>query len=100
MIPFAHVSLQQLAVQVFAIGTVTGRQVFTESHDGSSRHGDSFLSPIVAHLQTRRRSMAEFLLQTAAQGGGRRLLCSRLLHNCPAFCRALPTPVAAAWPSS
>src|ERR1017187_8478333 len=40
----ARVSLQQLAIQVFAIGTVAGRQVFTESHDCSSRHGDVSLT--------------------------------------------------------
>src|ERR1019366_2012453 len=84
MIPFADVSLQQLAIQIFAIGTVAGRQVFTESHEGSSRQGDSFLSRIVAQLQTRRRKMAEFLLPKAAQRADSRQLCSGLLHNCPA----------------
>src|ERR1039457_1547264 len=30
--PFAYVALQQLAIQIFAVGTVAGRQVLTERH--------------------------------------------------------------------
>src|ERR1017187_3321420 len=56
MIPFAHVSLQQLAIQILAVGTVAGRKVFAERHDSRGRHG-----------YTRRSSMAEFLLPKAMQ---------------------------------
>src|ERR1035437_8913308 len=56
MIPLANISLQQLAIQIFAIGTVAGRQVFTERYDRRGRHG-----------YTLRSSMAEFLLPKAMQ---------------------------------
>ena len=56
MIPFANVSLQQLALQVFAVGTVAGRQVLPERYDRRGRHD-----------YTLRRSMAEFLLPKAMQ---------------------------------
>jgi len=42
MIPFAHVSLQQFAIQVFAVGTVAGRQIFAERYNRCCRHGALF----------------------------------------------------------